>query len=75
MGNINGVISSFNDTLLNSKLADVTEDVLETLLDRNINDGLIKDIPIIGTLAGIVQTTQNISNYLFHYLKSYYTAH
>lgn len=65
MGNINGVISSFNDTLLNSKLADVTEDVLETLLDRNINDGLIKDIPIIGTLAGIVQTTQNISNYLF----------
>lgn len=65
MGNVNGIISSFNETLINSKLADVTEDVLESIIDRNIDDGLIKDIPIIGTLVGIVQTTQNISNYLF----------
>lgn len=65
MGNIRNIITSFNETIANSKLTDVVEDVLENIIDRNVNDGLIKDIPIIGTLVGIIQTTQNISNYLF----------
>lgn len=65
MSNIRNIITSFNATLLDSKLSDVAEEVVENIIDSNLTDGIVKDIPIIGTLAGIIQTTQNISNYLF----------
>ena len=65
MSNIKNIIASFNATLFNGKLSDVAEEVMENIIDNNLPDGIVKDIPIIGTLAGIIQTTQNISNYLF----------
>ena len=65
MSNIKNIIASFNATLLNGKLSDVAEEVMENIIDNNLPDGIVKDIPIIGTLAGIIQTTQDISNYLF----------
>lgn len=64
MGNIKDIITSFNETLAKSKLTDVAEEMIETIIDNNISDGLVKDIPIINTLLGIVQSTYNISNYL-----------
>lgn len=65
MRNIKNILNSFNNTIVNCKLTDVTEDMLEHFIDNNLEEGLLKDIPIIGTLVGIIQTTQNISNYLF----------
>ena len=65
MSNIKNIIASFNATLLNGKLSDVAEELMENIIDNNLPDGIVKDIPIIGTLAGIIQTTQDISNYLF----------
>ena len=65
MSNIKNIITSFNATLLDSKLSDVAEEVVENIIDNNLTDSIVKDIPIIGTLVGIIQTTQNVSNYLF----------
>lgn len=62
---IRNVVQTFNNTLFSSKLIDVGEDMLESLVDNTLNDGIVKDIPIIGAFVGIIQTTQNISNYLF----------
>lgn len=59
------VVQTFNDTLFSSKLINVGDDMLESLIDNNLKDGIIKDVPIIGTFVGIIQATQNISNYLF----------
>ncbi len=65
MGKIKSVITSFIDTLAKSNLADVSIDLIENVVDKNISNEIIKDIPIINSLVGIVQTTQSISNYLF----------
>lgn len=65
MSNIKNIITSFNATLLDTKLSDVAEEVVENIIDNNLTDSIVKDIPIIGTLVGIIQTTQNVSNYLF----------
>lgn len=64
-GNIKSVITSFIETLANSNLADVSIDLIENVVDKNICNEIVKDVPIINSLVGIVQTTQSISNYLF----------
>ena len=65
MINIDNVSQSFKSTLVDSDLSSLVKDGAEYGIDSLINDGIVKDIPIIGTFVGLINTTQNISTWLF----------
>ena len=56
---------NLSETLKNSDLTSLTKEGLELTLDAFLDSGVIKDIPIVGTIAAAISTTKNISNLLF----------
>ena len=50
------LIPSFRDSIFRP-MADPMMDIGEVLLDTVFEDGILKDIPIIGTIAGITKAT------------------
>lgn len=56
--------SSFKETITDSDLQNVTSDVAETFTDSLFNDGLLKDIPIIGTILGLTNASVKLSDRL-----------
>lgn len=64
MNNISNIPQSLNETLINSNLTDVTIDAVEAEIDNYLENGLLKDIPIVSSIVGVIKTTQNISSYL-----------
>lgn len=56
---------SLKKTLTDSDFQDLNVSVADTIMDAAINDGLIKEIPIIGIIVGISRTTLNIKERLF----------
>ncbi len=58
--------SSLGTTLIESDLNNVSIDILETVLDSSLlNDGILKDIPIVSTLIGLGKTINSVQDYLF----------
>lgn len=60
-------ITKFN--LLNvikDDLKDITRDDIEILIDMSIDDGLLKDIPIIGNLFSVINISQKIKDWFFY---------
>lgn len=58
------IIKSIDSTLVSSDLSDVAIDMSENCIDSILNDGLLKDIPIVRSMVGIIKTTKSISNVL-----------
>ncbi len=65
MDELDKVSISLNDTIVDSNLADFAKDGLELGIDSLMKDGILKEIPIIRILVGLINSTQNISNRLF----------
>lgn len=57
--------NSLEKTLKDSDLQKVTIDLSEVLLDNLINNGIARDIPIIGTIVGLGKATIGIKERLF----------
>ncbi len=61
--------TSFGRELLNTvagnNLINATIDVVEVMLDQNLADGVLKDLPIVGILAKLAQAKQSIFEELF----------
>ena len=53
------------NVLCSSNLKDVSIDLAELTLDSILKNEALKNIPVVKTLLSIIETTQNISNYLF----------
>lgn len=53
------------NVLCSSNLKDVSIDLAELTLDSILKNEALKSIPVVKTLLSIIETTQNISNYLF----------
>ena len=53
------------DVLCFANLNDLSIDLAEVTLDAIVKNEAMKHIPVFKTLLGIIETTQNISNYLF----------
>ncbi len=53
MNEIKRISNSLEETLKDSDLQNVTIDLAETLTDTLIQDGVLKDIPVIGTVIGL----------------------
>ena len=52
-------------TILNSELTNITKDTLELGLDSILEDGLLKDIPVLGTIISFSKIGLNIKDRLF----------
>lgn len=55
--------SSLVDTLASSDLPDVLKDLAEAGLDSLLVDGVVKDIPVIGTIVGLGKAAVNVRDY------------
>jgi hypothetical protein len=65
MNGIKKISNSFGQTLKDSNLQNVSIGIAETLSDSMLEDGLLKDIPIIGTIVGLGKTSIKIPDLLF----------
>ena len=65
MNEIKDLSVSFEDTIKDSDLQKVTIDLAETITDSLLNNGLLREIPIIGTIVGLTKASFNISERLF----------
>lgn len=61
----NNIQNSFDLTLTNSNLQNLNIDIAELTIDSVLNDGLLKDIPIVGTIANLSKFGANIHDRLF----------
>lgn len=57
-------IHSLGETLKESSLCDIGIDGSEILIDSVISDGVLKDIPIVSTLVGLIKSSSSISSML-----------
>jgi hypothetical protein len=65
MNDINKLSNSLEKTLKDSDLHSFTEGVGEVALDSLLEEGVLKDLPIIGMISGLTKTALNIQDQLF----------
>ena len=65
MSDLNQFLSALTETINEAELQHITTDIAEAIGDSFLNDGILKDIPIIGTILGITKGTLNIRDKLF----------
>jgi len=58
-------IASFSKTLKKSDLSSIAKNGIEISIDSVLNNGLLKDIPIVSTISSLIKTSYSISTYLF----------
>lgn len=61
----NNIQSSFNSTLTDSNLQNLSIDFAELGIDSVLNDGLLREIPIVSTIASFLKIGANIHDRLF----------
>jgi len=65
MSNIKKISNSFEHTIKDSDLQNVSIELSEMVLDSVLQDGILKDIPILGTIVGLGKTSLKITDTLF----------
>jgi hypothetical protein len=61
----NNIQESFDKTLRNTNFQDTTIDISEITIDSLLKDGILKDIPIVGTLIHLAKLGTNVRDLLF----------
>lgn len=64
MNEVKELSSSLEATLKDSDLQSITIDLAETFSDALLEDGLLKDIPIIGTIVGLTKAAISLNERL-----------
>lgn len=65
MNIIDQLSSSFEETLKDTDLQNVSIGLAEVLTDSILKDGLLRDLPVIGTVVGLGKSTIKITDVLF----------
>jgi len=65
MNDLKKMSNSLEETLKDSDLQNLTTDLAETFADSLLNDGILKDIPIIGTIIGLTKSAISFNDRLF----------
>lgn len=65
MKNIRNISNTFEDTLKDSNLHIVASGISEVLIDGVLNEGLLRDFPIIGSIIGIGKLGLKVNDLLF----------
>lgn len=53
------------NAIKSNELKEITKDLTEVAIDQMLNEGVLKDLPVVGTLYNIYSLSQNISNAFF----------
>lgn len=61
---ISSLSNSLEETLKDSDLQSVTTDLAEVITDTLLNEGLLRDIPIIGTIVGLTKASLSLNDRL-----------
>lgn len=67
---MSNIESSLIKTIIESDLFSVTRDIAEIGVDAILQEGILKEIPILSTLSGLAKTGATVRDYL--YLKKIY---
>jgi len=62
---LTNISNALEDTLKDADLQNVTADLAEAFTDTMFTEGVLKDIPVLGTVLGLVKTTMNLRDRLF----------
>lgn len=65
MDNIDEISAALTETVKDGELQKVTLELAEVLSDSIMDDGLLRDIPILGTIASLYKASSNIQDKLF----------
>lgn len=65
MRQIENIEVSFSETIKSCDLSDVSKEFVENIIDSMMKEGIIKDIPLVGTLFGINNLVLSIKDKLF----------
>jgi hypothetical protein len=65
MKDIHDIAADFEQTLVQSNLLDMTADLSEVVIDEVLNEGILKEIPVISTIIRAINVSNSIGNYLF----------
>ncbi len=65
MTEIKDLSNAFSETIKDTNLKDITVDISEILVDNLLDDGILKDIPIIGTILKLGKFSLNVKDHLF----------
>ncbi|ESU22940.1 hypothetical protein FLJC2902T_32390 [Flavobacterium limnosediminis JC2902] len=65
MSKLNEISDSLTTTLKEGELHKVSLDVLETVGDSLLKDGILKDIPVLGAVFGVSKGIMNVRDILF----------
>lgn len=65
MTEIKDLSNAFSKTIKDTNLKEITVDISEILVDNLLDDGILKEIPIIGTILKLGKFTLNIKDHLF----------
>lgn len=65
MTEIKDLSNAFTETIKDTNLKEITVDISEILVDNILEDGILKEIPIIGTILKLGKFTLNIKDHLF----------
>jgi hypothetical protein len=63
--NIQKISKTLTETIKDGEFQSVTSDIAEVLIDGVLTDGILKDLPLIGSLVGLVKTGVNVKDRLF----------
>lgn len=63
--NKHNVPDSFQETITNTDLSDISKDLVESSIDSFLTDGVLKEIPVVKSIIGVIKVSSNISEYLF----------
>ncbi|WP_335964599.1 hypothetical protein [Galbibacter sp. PAP.153] len=58
---MNKIDKSLTKTIKTSDLQNVSTDLAEVILDSMLDDGILKDIPILGSIVGMGKTASTIN--------------
>jgi hypothetical protein len=62
---MNKLSDTLTETIKDDNFQDVMVDLGETAVDSVLNEGVLKDIPILGSVFGLAKTTMSIQDKLF----------
>ena len=65
MDNIQKISTTLSETIKVGEFQSVTSDIAEVLIDGALTDGILKDLPLIRLLVGLVKTSVNVKDKLF----------
>lgn len=62
---IDNIPNSLVESLKNDDLDSLAKEGLELTIDSLLDDGIVKNIPVISSVAALVKTTNSIGNWIF----------